>query len=67
MPKNKEGLNGQLENENVSIFWDVTPCSLMGGFRRFGRNVNFQYSRDRNCEFGNTHEKVVVEKIISQW
>jgi hypothetical protein len=41
MNKNEEGVNSEPEDENVPVYCDVTPCSLMEAFRRFRRSVEF--------------------------
>jgi len=41
MNKNEEGINSEPEDENARVYCDVTPCSLMEIFRRFGSSVEF--------------------------
>ena len=37
---------------NVTVFWDVTPCSLVDKYQRFGRNVGTYIARYKMA--GNT-------------
>jgi hypothetical protein len=41
MNKNEEGVNSEPEDEHAPVYCDVTPCSLMEIFRRFGIRVEY--------------------------